>query len=434
MISWLKRNYCWIIILVMMLQTSIYGGLANINTSIYIIPVTTDLGISRSDYSLANSMRALVLFFCTALSGGIFKRFDVKKPVIAGLFVCSVGYGLLTICNTAVTIGLSCALIGLGEAFIGTAAANRIVNRWFHRLQGSMLGLISACTGLGGGICSIVISAVIQTSGWRFSRLLSGLSLFCTAVVTLLLLKDRPEQMGLKAYGQGYVPKPKKHHTESAHWMGFTMQELMRKPTFYLAILTFFLAGVSIYSAFSTIAPHLQDQGMSAGDAALLNGLMLVFLALFKFVCGSISDIIGPKWVCTISMLLGTIGLLLMPGVHTMSQAVIAILLYTVSVPIVLVMIPLLTYPLFGYRSHDATLGIFLALPNLGSLIIVPVANAVYDRIGSYTPVFQFATVLSVIVLGMLLLLYALTQRDQKKYILEEQIHNQHPEESRIQE
>ena len=80
MISWLKRNYCWIIILVMMLQTSIYGGLANINTSIYIIPVTTDLGISRSDYSLANSMRALVLFFCTALSGGIFKRFDVKTP------------------------------------------------------------------------------------------------------------------------------------------------------------------------------------------------------------------------------------------------------------------------------------------------------------------------------------------------------------------
>lgn len=422
MISWLKRHFHWIIIIIMMLETSVYGGLANNISSIYIIPVTSDLGISRSDYSLAISMRAMVLFLGTVFSGTVFRRFGVKKPVIAGLLTCCIGYGLLAICDTPVTIGLACALIGLGEAFIGTAAASRIVNSWFHRLQGSMLGLITACTGLGGGICSIALSAIIQSSGWRFSRILSAICLLCTGIIALLLIRDKPSQIGLRPYGEGYIPKQKKHHHEDAHWMGFSMQELRRKPTFYLAIATFFLAGVSIYSAFSTIAPHMQDQGMSASDAALLHGLMLIFLAVFKFACGSISDVIGPKWVSAICMGFGAVGLWLLPYVTTMTGAIITILLYSVSVPMVLVMVSLVTYPLFGYRSHDASLGIFLAMPNLGSLIVVPIANTVYDKVGSYIPVFRCASILSIVVLGMLLLLYVLTKRDQKRYIREHTI------------
>lgn len=403
----------------MMLETSVYGGLANNISSIYVIPVTNDLGISRGDFSLAISMRAMVLFLGTAFSGSAFKHFGVKKPVIIGLSACSIGYYLISVSNTPIAIGLSCALIGLGESFIGTAAISRIINRWFHRFQGSLLGLVSACTGLGGGICSIALSAVIQSNGWRYSHVLSAISLLVTAIIAFLLLRDDPTHIGLQPYGQGYVPKKKTHYCEDAHWMGFSMQELKRKPTFYLAILTFFLAGVSIYSSFSTIAPHLQDQGMSATDAAFLNGLMLIFLAVFKFVCGSLSDVIGPKRVCAICMVFAAIGLWLMPSVRTMPEAIIAIMLYSISVPIVLVMVSLVTYPLFGYRSHDATLGIFLAMPNLGSLIIGPIANTVYDKVGSYVPVFQCASILAIVVLGMLLLLYTLAKRDQKRYMQE---------------
>ena len=73
-------------------------------------------------------------------------------------------------------------------------------------------------------------------------------------------------------------------------------------------------------------------------------------------------------------------------------------------------------------RSHRRldiriVLGIFLALPYLGSLVAVPIANAVYDKVGSYAPVFKFSAILSVVVLGMLLILYVLAQKEHKKYI-----------------
>lgn len=421
MLQWIKKHYHWVIVFVMMLETSVYGGLANNLSSIYIIPVTEDLSISRADYSLAVSMRTMVIFFAVALSGPVFLKFGVKKPIIAGLSATCIGYAMLIFSNTPLLIAVSCSIIGLGEAFVGTAAASLVTKKWFHRHQGSILGLITSCTGLGGGIFSIILSNIIQNDGWRVSRTVSAICVLCTVIIALLLLREQPQDIGLAPIGEGHVPKKKVHHHEDAHWMGYSAKELYRKPTFYLAIVTFFLGGVSLYAAFDIIAPHLQDQGMSASDAAFQNGLLLIFLAVFKFVCGSLSDKVGAKLVCAVCMVFAIVGLWILPTVDTMAEATIAILLYSISVPMVLVMISLLTYPLFGYRSHDATLGLFLAMPSLGSLIVVPIANFVYDSIGSYTPVFQVSGLLAAVVLGMLLLLYFLTSRDQKRYMANQQ-------------
>ena len=423
MFHWLKKHYHWIIVFVMMLQTTVYGGLGNNFISIYIIPITEDLGISRGDFSLAVSIRSVVVFIAMIFSGPIFQKFGIKKPIIGGLIAICLGYTLLSICDTPVTISLASVVIGLGEAFIGATAASRVAKTWFHRHQGSIIGLITACTGLGGGVFSVVLSKIIEINGWRFSRLVSGASVFVTIVLAVLLLREKPADIGLSPYAEGYIPKKKVHHHEDAHWAGYTTQQLLRKPTFYLAIITFLFSGVSLYAAFNIIAPYFQDQGMSASDSAYLNGLMLIFLALFKFACGSLSDKIGAKSVCVICMVFSVISLWMLPIADTVVEATIAVLLYSVSLPMLMVMISLVTYPLFGYLSYNATLGIFQAMPTLGSVIAVPMANAVYDTMGSYIPVFHGAGLLSAIALGMLLLLYVLTQRDQKRFMQQEQAH-----------
>lgn len=416
MFAWLKKHYYWIILIVMMLQTTIYGGMGNTIASIYTIPVTTDIGMSRADFSLAINMRPLVLFLGMTFSGPVFQRFGVKKPMLFGLVTLTIAYVLLSFSEAFLPMAFSCALTGLGEAFIGTAAISRVVNTWFHRYQGSLLGLITACTGLGGGIFSVILSTVIQSSGWRHARMVSAICLFVAAVCILLFLRDTPAQVQLEPYGKGYVPKKKSHRRSDEHWEGYSFKELLRKPVFYLAALTFFLAGVCIYSAFTTIAPHLEDKGLSAADAALMNGLMLIFLAVFKFACGSFSDIIGPKLMCCICMAACAISLWLLPMVNSIALAIPVIAIYSLSVPLTLVVLSLVTYPLFGYRSHDASLGVFLALPYAGSLLIVPVTNTIYDAQGSYDLVFRMSAVLSVIVIVLLLIVYALAKRDKKIY------------------
>ena len=417
MITWLKNRYYWVIVIIMMLVFCAYGGITNNLTSIYIIPVTTDLGMSRADFAFATSVRSITLFLFMTFSSVAFQRFGVKKPILAGIGMLMLGYSLLAVSNSVLSVALVCALLGVGESFTGSTAASRIVSNWFHRSQGTVFGIISSCTGLGGAILSVLLSAAIESSGWRNARLLSAGILLVTLVIATVLLRDKPSEIGISPFGEGYVPKQKKHYHEDAHWLGYTFNELLRRPTFYIAVLAFFLSGVCIYCAFSNIAPHLQDQGLSASEAAFQNSLLLVYLAVFKILCGSLSDLIGPKWVCAICMVFAAIGLWLLPDVNTVGSATVAVLLYSISVPMVLVMIPLVSYPLFGYQSHDATLGVFLALPYLGSLVIVPIANAVYDATGSYALIFRICAVLAVVALALLLLLYVLAQRDQKKFM-----------------
>jgi MFS family permease len=416
MLSWIKKHYFWIIVLVLMIQTTMYGGIANTSASIFKVPVTSDLNMDLATFSLATSMRTLVLFVAMTFSGPVFKRFGTKIPMIAGLGILALAYALLSVSNSFWPMAFSFGLTGLGEAFVGTAAISRIVNAWFHRYQGSVLGLVTACTGLGGGLFSPFFEFFIQKFGWHNARLISAAFLFGAMLCVLFFLYNKPSDLRTTPFGEGYVPKKKEHRRESDHWEGFSMEQLMRRPSFYIAVLAFFLTGIAVYSAFSNIPSHLNDRGLSQ-YGGMMNGLMLICLAVFKFVCGNISDIIGPKKISIICLSCAAVGLFLLSAVNSIFGFVIAIIIYSISVPMTLVVISLVTYPLFGYRSHDATMGIFLAMPYLGSVIINPVTDAVHDHLGSYDLMFYLSAGLSLIVIALLVLLFVLARADQIKYL-----------------
>ena len=416
MLSWIKQRYHWVIALVMLIELAVVGGMDNNYASLYVIPVTMDLEIARADFSLAISVKSLVGFICTSLSGAIFLKFGTKKPFLLGMVIFTAALGLLSRSNSIAMIAVASAIAGISNALCSTSAVSRVIGDWFNRFQGTVLGLVSAATGFGGSIMCTILSGTIATSGWRTSYVVASLIVLATGVLVLLLVRSRPEDMGLTPYGADYTPKKKTHRNEDDHWLGYTMQELLRKPIFYLAALAFLLSAICMYLAFNMVVPHLQDQGMSAADAASLNSMLLIFLAVYKFLFGALCDVIGPKWVCAICTLAGGIGLWLLAGANDFTSGLIAIMIYSMGLPIVTVIIPLLTYPLFGYRSHSASLGIFLAMPMMGSLIANPVSNSVYDRVGSYSPVFQFAAVLSLVVMGLYALLYLLCAKSRAKY------------------
>lgn len=416
MLSWIKQRYHWIIALVMLIELAVVGGMANNYASLYVIPITLDLGTTRAGFSLAISVKSLVSFICTSVSGVVFLRFGTKKSILFGMSLYAAALGALSQSTTITAIAIVSAFAGAAEAFCCTASASRVVGDWFNRFQGTVLGLVSAATGFGGSIMCTVLSSVISDSGWRTSYIVAALIILAAGVLVLIFVRSRPEDMGLTPYGADYKPKKKVHRREDDHWLGYTMQELLRMPIFYLTAAVFFLSAVCLYLAFNMIVPHLQDQGMSAADAATLNSLLMIFLAVYKFLFGALCDVIGPKLVCVICMIASSIGLWLLAGVTGFIGGLIAIMIYAMGLPIVTVTIPLLTYPLFGYRSHSTTLGIFMAMPMLGSLIANPVANAVYDLVGSYSPVFQFASILSVVVIGLYILLYILSTKTRSRH------------------
>lgn len=410
----LRKHYHWVIALVVLIKLAIYSGILNNIISLHLIPVTEDLGISRGSFSLAFSIRSLVGFFSTLFSGVFFVKYGYRKLASIFLFVAAGAFVLLGSSQNFLMLTLASAILGLGEGFCTTAAASRMINTWFHSHQGMILGLVTASTGLGGSLFSVVLSKVIEAGSWRSSYYLSALLIGITAIIIALCARNRPGDLGLLPFGAGKLQSKKARKPSKDHWPGYDPKAVMRKPTFYLMIVVVFFSCVCTYAAFSFVAPHFQDCGMSATDAASVQSIMLLSLAAAKFICGSLSDVLGAKFINMFCMLCGSIGLVLLTMVDGMSMAIIACVFFSLGTVMTTITVPLLSSSLFGYKPQGAIIGIFMALVPASSVITCPIVNMLYDRIGSYNPIFLATAVIGILVAVLMVILFIMAGRDRK--------------------
>lgn len=412
--SAIKKHYHWIVAVVMLLELAVIGGLANNYSGLFILPITQELGIPRASFSLAFCLKYLFSFLGTLFSGVLFLRWGNKKPLLLGLVLCSAGYALLPLSTNVVLLAVGNILLGLGDALCCTAAVSRIVTAWFHRFKGLVWGLVSASTGIGGSIICVLLSGILQRSGWRAAYFISAIIVAGTMALVLLLVRSRPEEMGLSPYGMGHIPKKQKKVDTDDHWPGYSMPELKKQPAFYLAIISVFLSSFAIYLAFDIIVPHLQDRGLTQNEAVSQQSAMLVYLTASKFLAGLLCDWLDSKSVTIGCTVFGAVSLFLLANVTNPGNATLAIIFYAIGLPLPTVLIPLLTYRLFGYRAQSAYHGIFMAIPQLGLLIAAPIANAVYDSTGSYSPVLLISTGLSASAVILYAVTYLLTNKSRK--------------------
>ena len=79
-----KFDYSLVIIILSCLMVFITLGFCSSPRSIFIIPVTEALGISRSEFSLSNSARYITTSIVNIFFGTLIYKFGPKKLIFAG--------------------------------------------------------------------------------------------------------------------------------------------------------------------------------------------------------------------------------------------------------------------------------------------------------------------------------------------------------------
>ena len=273
------------------LSVGVIVGLTNNLYSLYVIPITTGLGISRGLYSMGITVRYIASAFCNLFMGRLYQRFGYRRPTVLLVLLVAASYVGYGTARNAVPLFLGALIYGVGEYFISTAALSRMLGNWFQSHLGVVTGIVMAASGVGGSALSLVLSGIMESAGWRASLLFAAGLLAAVAVMIFFVMKDRPEELGLQPYHdperRGAAHKPKK---VAAPWAGVPMQVLLKKPYFYLTMIGMMLATIASNGVYSAVVPHLQDRGLSAAYAAKMLSLMLVLLAVDKIVLGMLAD------------------------------------------------------------------------------------------------------------------------------------------------
>lgn len=414
----LHKHYHWLVAAVALLSYIVYGGLTNNLSSMFILPVTEDLGISRSAYSLAISLRSMTTFLSCMGFGILYRKLGYRKLALIGFagmavflagMALSTGYGGLLV---------AMPLMGFCGTFCDTANLTQLVRNWFHRYQGTVLGLVTAASGVGGSLFSLLFSALTTSFSWRTAIWAAACFHLAAFGLVFGVIRSRPEEKGLVPLGD--EEEVRSHHRKRAEnrmrqWKGLPMSTLRHKPMFYLTMAAVFLSGVCNYASFYTVVPHLQDKGLSAATAASMQSIMLLAMAGMKFLFGALSDRISIRKIVVFALLCTGVGSLLLTLLADPGLALVIMLLLSAGLPLTSILVPLAVTNICGTVASDMTVGLVLSMVYLSSMVVQPVMNLCYDALGSYDPALRITALLSLGVIALYLVIFRLSDKERKK-------------------
>ena len=416
MIRGLKKHYHWVIAFLAFLEMVLYGGLLN-SASVFIIPISESLNVSRASFASASIPYNLVCSIGTMLSGTMFHRFGYKKCAIVSLVIVAASYVMTAFSTNLTVYMISKVIFGLGYAACFTAGAVRIVKDWFFKHQGLVVGAVTMSSGLGGALMTILLTDIMERSDWRTANLVVA-GMVAAMTVIYLLIKDKPEQLGLKPFGYGEIPKKvSKKNTIRTNWIGYDTKELLRHPLFYLMNICTLASCVCIYVACTVVVPHFQAQGFTVAEAAGMQSFIMLVVGIAKLICGGLCDRLGSKPVTVFCMICAVVGQWMMSVSPDPLLCYAGCFLLSIGMCMTSLMVPLLAQELFGYKSSLGANGVFMAMCSLASMISGPISNYCFDTTGSYVLAFRIAAVVNVGVLILYFVLFAQAKREKSRYL-----------------
>jgi MFS family permease len=156
------------------------------------------LDLSASKLAGAFMLGTILAAVPLSIVGPLSDRYGLRSTTAV------VGLGLSAACVVlSLSVGFFSLLLGflllrfLGQGSLMLLSSN-MVSMWFHERLGRVNAAISLGAALAFGAIPILLLSSIEQNGWRFTyAAMGGLVALTLVPLTLLLVKDRPEDIGL---------------------------------------------------------------------------------------------------------------------------------------------------------------------------------------------------------------------------------------------
>jgi MFS family permease len=366
------------------------GGLHQFGFTVFFLPISQELGLSRAATSLAFSLSRAEGALEAPLVGYLIDRYGPRPILVTAVVLAGIGYILLSWVNSytsfmIVYLGVICLAFVAG--FIHSPMV--VANNWFIRQRARAMTVVSAAVPIGGALISPLLALGVASMGWRWAAFVSGCIFLLVCLPLSFKLQRSPETMGLLPDGD-VAPveatiSPSDTTNRSAR-ADFTSRQAMKTWVFWVLVVSM-TARVTCYSAATVhFIPLMVWKGLSEAVAASLLGVFASANLLAHFILGSIADRVNkPKLlaVCHFLPALSVAALLSGSGYWQLWFFTVVFILLDASFPIVWATVG----DFFGRRHFATVRGSMSFFYMWGSVAGPVLAGAIYDQTESYLTV-----------------------------------------------
>jgi MFS family permease len=294
-------------------------------------------------------------------------------------------------------------MAGLGTGLTAMVLGATVATRWFVKRRRLVVGLLSASTATGQLVFLPMLAGLTERFGWRIALTLICGAVILAAIVTILLMCDRPSDMDLAPYGGdqgGPIHVTVAHGSLGAALMVpiTVLGEAARTATFWILFGTFFICGASTNGLIQTHFIALcGDFGLAAVGAASLLATMGLFDFFGTIGSGWLSDRFDNRWLLFWYYGLRGLSLMYLPfsGFGLYGLSIFAIfygLDWVATVPPTV----RLTADRFGPERANVVFGWIFAGHQLGAASAAFGAGYARTTLASYLPAFFLAGALCI--------------------------------------
>lgn len=380
------ESYGWVIVLASFILMTVGVAIIINCTSLFIKPISDDLGFSRQQTSAIITIKNLCTMVVSIFFGKIINTYDLKKIMRISIVVLCVSFFSYSFVNTLSSLYIITLIVAVSYSLIGLLPISLIINNWFYTNSATAMGLAFTGSGIGGMIFNSLAGQLIMSYGWRVTHQILAVIMFVILVPTVyLLIYIHPKDK--KTIPYGYVENSLKDDAPIED--GISMDTAIKTIPFWILFAVIIFHSMSIHTMLLNTAPHLSDEGYSIGFSANIVALTMGALAISKIILGRLYDSLGVKKGTIISSIATFIGLLGL--IYSANYTGLFFLVTGTGLggAFITIAIPLLTKGLYGQMDYAGLYGLLYAAKCIGAVLSPLLSGYTYDVLGSYTPFLQ---------------------------------------------
>ncbi len=398
--------YGWVVVAVAFVTMAL-GVNARTAFSLLFPPILAEFGWERGVTAGAFSFGFLVSAILSPSLGRLMDRRGPRVVMEMGVAFVAAGLLLATLVRQPwqlyATLGV---LVGGGSVCLSYTGQALYLPNWFVRRRGLAMSVAFSGVGVGSIVLLPWVQTLITRAGWRAACWALGLLVLVLLAPLNLLLRHRPEDLGLepdgdRAPGDG-AGGARASNVVDHDWVAidWTLARAMRTARFWWIAVGYFSALVAWYAVQVHQTKYLVEIGFSATYAAWALGFVSLAGLPGQIALGHLSDRIGREWVWTA----GSLGFVI-------CYASLLLLRQWPAAPLLYLMVAsqgMLGYGLtsvigaipaeiFQGRDYGTIFGTLMLAAIAGGAAGPWLAGALHDATGSYTAAFWIAIGCSVL-------------------------------------
>jgi len=370
----MKLSYGWVVVGAGMLLTCVGIG-SMLSLAIFLQPIATDTGWSRSGISMAATLDFLFMGAASFFWGALSDRLGTRVVVLSGSVLLGTGLISASRATTLLEFQLLFGVVigvAIGSYYAPMMAA---ATAWLEHRRSLAAALVSAGMGIGSMTMSPLAAWLLTSFDWRSAMLIIGAATWALLIPASVLVRPPPRA----AHRPGAASAP----TATGDYP-LTGSQALLTPQFAALAITHFACCAAHSGPLFHMVSYVAFCGVPALLAVSVFGLAGLSGLGGRITLGLIADRIGAKPTLVAGLLVQALAISAYLFVGALGEFYALSVIFGLAYGGVMPLYAVLVSDSFGPRIMGTTFGAVSMFANLGMALGPWAGGYVFDAYGSY--------------------------------------------------